>query len=94
MVHYNTVLDILNMNQCWTPNGHLGLILLYYYTFYSRYSNDWITNTEISLGFNNSVIKSLCNFIYIFLIDYCNVLYLYELHREKSYLQSSALITN
>ena len=74
----------------WSFENDLGLILLYNYTFYSRYSKDWITNTEISLGFNNSVIKNWCNYIYIFLIDYGNVLYLYELHREKTYLRSSA----
>ena len=39
------------------------LILLYNYTFHSRYNTDWIANREIGLDPNNSVIKRLwCSF--------------------------------
>ena len=47
------------MDQCWMPNDHLGLIFLFNYTFYSLNNTDWIANTDIGLGPNNSVIKRL-----------------------------------
>ena len=63
-VHYNTVLDItlIIIGQCWTP---IRLVLLYVYTFYSRYNTDWIANTEIGWDHSNSIIKRLrCSSFY------------------------------
>ena len=48
------------MDQCWTPNDHLGLVFLFNYTFYSCYNTDWIAYTEIGLDHNNSAVKRLC----------------------------------
>ena len=56
---YNTVRYNMVLDQCWTPNDHLGLIFLFNYIFYSRYNTDWIAYTEIGLDPNNSVIKRL-----------------------------------
>ena len=57
-VRYNTVLDITRVNA--GPQMVIKkLILLYNYTFYSRYNTDWIANTEIGLDPNKSVIKRL-----------------------------------
>ena len=53
MFHYKMVLDI-----SWLIAGP-QMVLLYIYTFYSRYNTDWIANTDIGLDPNNSVIKKL-----------------------------------
>ena len=48
-----------NTDHCWTPISHFRQILLYVYTFFSRYKMEWIANTKIGLDPNNSVIKRL-----------------------------------
>ena len=57
-VHYNTVLDITRVITG-PKMVFKRLILLYGYTFSSRYKTDWIASTEIGLNPNNSVIKRL-----------------------------------
>ena len=37
----------------------ISFLVLFYYTFYSRYNTDWIANTENGLDPNNSVLKRL-----------------------------------
>ena len=58
-VHYNTVLDTTQLSG--EPQSAISDKFSYIiYTFYSHYNTVWITNTEIALNPNNSVIKRLC----------------------------------
>ena len=44
--HFSMVLVNITiyMDYSWTPDGHLRLILLYIYTFYSCYNTDYIAD--------------------------------------------------